>query len=60
MAAKKRKSANEKQQDQIILYKNKVEVQLKADTVWLSLNQIAKLFGRDKSVVFRHLNNIFN
>ncbi len=59
MAAKKPKSANEKQQDQIILYKNKVEVRLKAETVWLSLNQIAELFGRDKSVISRHLNNVF-
>lgn len=30
-----------------------------ADTVWLSLQQIAALFGRDKSVVSRHLSNIY-
>lgn len=29
------------------------------DTVWGSLNQIAELFGRDKSVVSRHIKNIF-
>lgn len=29
------------------------------DTVWASLDQIAALFGRDKSVVSRHINNIF-
>jgi len=29
------------------------------DTVWGNLNQIAALFGRDKSVISRHINNIF-
>jgi len=29
------------------------------ETVWLSLNQIAQLFKRDKSVVSRHIKNIF-
>jgi len=29
------------------------------ETFWLSLNQISKLFERDKSLVFRHLKNIF-
>jgi prophage maintenance system killer protein/prophage antirepressor-like protein len=37
-----------------------VEVKLENETVWLSLNQISQLFGRDKSVVSRHLKNIFN
>ena len=59
MATKKQKPASENKQDQIILYKNKVEVRLKAETVWLSLNQIAELFGRDKSVISRHLSGIF-
>lgn len=36
-----------------------VDVQLKNDTVWLSLNQLSQLFGRDKSVISRHLKNIF-
>jgi hypothetical protein len=44
---------------QIILYKNKLEVRLEEDTVWLSLNQLADLFERDKSVVSRHLRNVF-
>ncbi|MCK4554111.1 virulence protein RhuM/Fic/DOC family protein [Candidatus Parcubacteria bacterium] len=48
----------------IVIYKpskNRVElkVQLEDETVWLSLNQIAELFGRDKSVISRHLRNIF-
>ncbi|MFT5699820.1 MAG: prophage maintenance system killer protein [Desulforhopalus sp.] len=35
------------------------EVSLYKESVWLSLNQMVELFGRDKSVVSRHLNNIF-
>ena len=29
------------------------------DTVWLSLDQMVKLFARDKSVISRHLRNLF-
>jgi DNA ligase (NAD+) len=36
-----------------------VDVRLDAETVWLSLNQMTELFGRDKSVISRHLRNIF-
>lgn len=36
-----------------------IEVRFEKDTVWLSLNQISELFGRDKSVISRHLNNIY-
>jgi len=32
---------------------------LKRETVWGNLNQIAELFGRDKSVISRHIKNIF-
>ena len=37
-----------------------VEVRLEGDTLWLSLQQLADLFGRDKSVISRHLKNIFD
>jgi hypothetical protein len=37
----------------------RVDVRLERETVWLSLPQMAKLFGRDKSVVSRHLRNVF-
>ena len=37
----------------------KVEVRLSAETVWLSLNQMTEIFERDKSVISRHLKNIF-
>lgn len=48
----------------IIIYKAKnghieLKVNLSEDTVWLSLNQISELFARDKSVISRHLSNIF-
>jgi hypothetical protein len=36
-----------------------VQVTFDNDTVWLSLTQMAELFGRDKSVVSRHLRNIY-
>ena len=49
---------------EIHLYKEKsgqtaVEVRFLGETVWLALNQIADLFQRDKSVISRHLRNIF-
>lgn len=37
-----------------------VEVRFEGETFWLSLNQISALFERDKSVVSRHLKNIYN
>jgi hypothetical protein len=51
-------------QSEILLYQTedgqtKVEVRLQNDTVWLTLNQISELFQRDKSVVSRHISNIF-
>ncbi|MEQ8238230.1 MAG: RhuM family protein [Cyclobacteriaceae bacterium] len=36
-----------------------VEVTYDNDSLWLNLSQIADLFGRDKSVISRHLRNIF-
>jgi prophage maintenance system killer protein len=36
-----------------------INVQLENETVWLSLNQMVDLFERDKSVISRHINNIF-
>jgi len=39
--------------------KTLLDVQLEQDTVWLSLKQMVDLFGRDKSVVSRHVSNIF-
>lgn len=49
---------------EIVLYQSDdscsvIDVRLKDETVWLTLNQMANLFGRDKSVISRHLRNIF-
>lgn len=37
----------------------RVDVRLERETVWLSLSQMTELFGRDKSVISRHLRRIF-
>ena len=49
---------------EIKIYKTKegntsIDVKLENDTVWLSLNQLTELFERDKSVISRHVRNIF-
>jgi len=36
-----------------------IEVQFEGDSFWLNLNQISSLFEKDKSVISRHLKNIF-
>ncbi len=36
-----------------------VEVRLEGETLWLTLQQLGALFDRDKSVISRHLRNIF-
>ena len=37
-----------------------VKVELEKETLWLTLNQMAQLFKRDKGVISRHLKNIFD
>lgn len=48
---------------EIILYQRgdepAIDVRLGGDTVWLSLNQMAELLGRDKSTMSRHVSNVF-
>lgn len=49
---------------EIVLYQAadgrvQLEVRLERETIWLSLNQMAALFDRDKSVISRHLRNIY-
>ena len=49
--------------NEIILFENqdvKLEVNIKDETVWLSLDQLADLFDRDKSVISRHIKNALN
>ncbi len=50
----------EEKKNEIILFENqgvKLEVNLKDETVWLNLEQMAELFKRDKSVISRHIKN---
>lgn len=51
--------------DKITIYTDdngntELRVDIKKETIWATLDQIGTLFGRDKSVVSRHLRNIFN
>ncbi len=39
--------------------KTEIKVQFDADTVWLNQSQMAELFDRDRSVITRHISNIF-
>jgi prophage maintenance system killer protein len=50
--------------DQVILFQAAdgqvtLDVRLEADTVWLSQAQLAELFGRERSVITRHVGNVF-
>ena len=53
-----------KQKSHMIIYKTedgltKIETTFDEDTVWLSIDQMAELFQRDKSTISRHIKNIF-
>ena len=37
----------------------KIETTFDEDTVWLSIDQMAELFQRDRSVIGKHIRNIF-
>ena len=37
----------------------RLQVRLAGESAWLSLNQLADLFQRDKSVISKHIKNIF-
>jgi len=39
--------------------KVKIETHFENETVWLNIKQIAELFQRDKSVISKHIRNIF-
>jgi prophage maintenance system killer protein len=54
-----------KPQAEIVIYQNKdksnpTEVRLQSETVWLSQEQISALFGRERSVITKHLRNVFS
>ena len=50
---------------ELVLYKSKdgniqMDVQMERDTIWLSQAQLAELFSTERSVVTKHLRNVFN
>ena len=50
--------------DKMLIYQSadgqiKIDVRFENETVWLSLDQMSTLFGRDKSTISRHIKNIF-
>ena len=52
-------------QGEIIIYQTengntKIDVRMKDETVWLTLDQMSALFQRDKSTISRHIKNIYN
>ena len=50
-------------QGEIIIYQPdeavRLEVRLEDETVWLTQAQIAELFQRDRTVITKHINNVF-
>lgn len=51
--------------DKIVIYQTgdgqtHLEVRLEAETVWLSANQMSKLFDRDEKTIRKHINNVFS
>lgn len=73
MMTKKKNKGNQAQQPtaivgrqggEVVIYEDpehrvRVDVRLEQETIWLNLNQMAALFERDKSVISRHLRNVF-
>ena len=60
----KQKPTGKQPGGEILLYqtddgKTRVEVRMVNETVWLSLNQLSELFQRDKSVISKHISNLF-
>jgi hypothetical protein len=58
-----KKHQSPKAQSEIVIYQtkdgSKTEVRLQSETVWLQQDQISELFGRERSVVTKHIKNIF-
>ncbi len=55
---------NQSKLTQFLLYKTdnnqiKVDVLIQNETVWLTQKQMAELFGKDRSVITKHINNVF-
>jgi len=55
---------NDQSKGEVVIYKSpdgdaKLEVKLEEETVWLTQSQISELFKRDRTVITKHINNIF-
>ena len=51
-------------QDQVVIYQTEdgqtqIDVRLENETVWLTQAQMAELFQKDRTVITRHINNVF-
>ena len=51
------------QDNQLVIYKNEngeiqVNVQIRGETVWLTQEEISKLFNKDRTVITKHINKI--
>lgn len=58
------KKGNSDDNNQIVIYRSKnkdisLHVEIDKDTIWLTQNQMAELFGRERTVVTKHVNNAF-
>jgi hypothetical protein len=58
------RTTNKKPQSQVLLYqapdgRTRLEVRLQDETVWLTQAQMAELFQRERSVITKHIRNIF-
>ena len=52
------------EENKIVLYQTEdgqtlIDVRLENDTVWLTQAQMAELFQKDRTVITRHINNVF-
>ena len=53
------------EENKIIIYQTEdgqtqIDVRLENETVWLTQAQMAALFQKDRTVITRHINNVFN
>ena len=53
------------EENKIIIYQTEdgqtqIDVRLEKETVWLTQAQMAELFQKDRTVITRHINNVFN
>ena len=58
-------SENKIEENKIVIYQTEdgetqIDVRLENETVWLSANQMAALFGRDEKTIRKHINNVFS